>query len=95
MSQVERLYNFLKDGQPHRTDDILIEVYGGDHLGLARVGARIWDIKKKYPNIERIDGWKDKINPSLYWYKIIFKQPLGYKVLSVNGQVIKKIPVYN
>jgi len=68
MSQTEKLYNFLKSGEPVRTDFILREVYGGDHLGLARVGARVWDIKKKYK--VKIKGWKDKNKKSLYWYQI-------------------------
>ncbi len=67
-SQTSKLYDLLKDGLPHRTDEIMEKVYGNDHLGLARCGARIWDIKKKY-HIE-IEGEKDPIKPSLYWYWI-------------------------
>jgi hypothetical protein len=72
-SQAELLYKLLADGLAHRTDQIQALVYGGNHLGLARVGARIWDIKKKH-NVE-IKGWKDKENPSLYWYQIVLKFP--------------------
>ena len=67
-SQTELLYDLLKDGRPHRTDQIQNLVYGNAHLGLARVGARIWDIKRKY-NIE-IDSWHDKQNKTLWWYQI-------------------------
>src|SRR3990172_10029952 len=67
-SQTDRLYYLLKDGQPHRTDEVCQIVYGNSHLGLARISARIWDIKKKY-NLN-ITGWRDKINPTLYWYQI-------------------------
>lgn len=78
MSQIEKLYNLLKDGRPHRTDEIMSIVYGGDHLGLARVGARIWDLKKKG---YEINGRKDKENMTLYWYqleKIIEKRPAAH-----------------
>lgn len=68
MSQTQKLYNLLSDGKPHRTDSIMKIVYGDDHLGLARVGARIWDIKNKY-NVE-IESWKDKETPSLWWYQM-------------------------
>ena len=67
MSQTDRLYNLLLDGRPHRTDEIVREVYGPG-LSLSRVGARIWDIKKKY-GVE-ICGWKDKKVPTLYWYQL-------------------------
>ena len=74
-SQTDRLYNLLSDGQPHRTDEIQRVVYGDDHLGLARVGARIFDIKKKY-NIE-IDGKRDAKKGSLYWYWVVKKEQQG------------------
>jgi hypothetical protein len=48
---------------------ILNEVYGSEHLGIARIGARIADIKKKYG--VKIKGYKDETTPSLYWYQII------------------------
>lgn len=74
-SQAEKLYELLKDGKPHRTDEIQRVVYGGDHLGLSRVGARVFDIKKKY-GVE-IKGWKDKERPSLYYYQLVRSQPSG------------------
>lgn len=68
-SQTDQLYNLLLDNKPHCTNEIMIKIYGGEHLGLARVGARIYDIKKKY-GIE-INGWHDSDNPTLYWYQIV------------------------
>jgi hypothetical protein len=41
MTQAERLYDLLKDGHPHRTDEILLKVYGSSHNGITRIGARI------------------------------------------------------
>ena len=67
-SQVDRMYDLLSDGEAHRTDEIMSAVYGADHLGLARVGARIWDVQKKYG--VKIIGWHDEENHSLYWYQM-------------------------
>ena len=78
LSQKELLYNLLSDQRPHRTDQIQRVVYGRNHLGLARVGARIYDIKQEYD--VTITGWHDEKKPSLYWYqmtinptKLVFK----------------------
>jgi hypothetical protein len=73
LSQTDKLYNLLKNGQPVRTDAIMEAVYGNGHLGLARVGARIWDLKKKYG--VQIIGFKDKEKPTLYWYQIKRSEP--------------------
>lgn len=67
MSQIERLYKILKDGLPHRSDELLEKVYGSSHLGLARLGARCWDLKK---NGYDIIGWHDPDNRTLYFYQL-------------------------
>jgi hypothetical protein len=69
-SQANKLYELLKDGHAHRTDEIMRVVYGGDHLGIARIGARIHDLKKRGHEVK---GWKDKERPALYWYQLIRK----------------------
>lgn len=66
-SQKTRLLELLSDGQAHRTDNILQEVYGSEHLGLARIGARCYDLKREGKNII---GWRDKDKNSLYWYQL-------------------------
>lgn len=68
-SQTDKLYNLFSDGKPHRTDEIQQIVYGSEHLGLARCGARVWDLKKKYH--VQINGWHDPENASLYWYEMV------------------------
>ena len=68
MSQAQKLLNLLLDGEAHRTDEIMQRVYGGEHLGLSRVGARIYDIKKRG---HRIEGWRDPRWPTLYWYRLM------------------------
>lgn len=67
MSQTSKLKDLLKDCQPHRTDEIMRIVYGSEHLGLARVGARIWDLKRQGIVI---NGWSDEKIPSLFWYQM-------------------------
>jgi len=46
-SQCKRLFELLRDGLAHNTIEICSEVYGGERLLLARVGARVWDLRKK------------------------------------------------
>lgn len=70
MSQTTKLLALLSDGQPHSTLDIMEKVYGNSHLGLARVGARVYDLRQKGHEIE---GKKDKENPAIYWYKLVLK----------------------
>jgi hypothetical protein len=78
-SQTDKLYKLLADGKPYRTDQIVSMVYGNG-LSLARVGARIFDVKRKYRIM--IKGWKDKDNPALYWYQRYFPhEVLDHKTL--------------
>lgn len=67
MSQAESLLNLLSDGKPHSTVEILEKIYGGSHLGLARVGARVYDLRLKGYEIE---GKKDEVTKSIYWYQL-------------------------
>ena len=67
MSQTQKLKDLMLDGEPHRTDEIVRIVYGAG-MSLARVGARIYDLKNKF-NLNII-GWHDSQNPKLYWYQI-------------------------
>ena len=64
----------MKDYLPHRTDEIVLRVYGNEKLGLARVGARIWDMQKKYK--VKVLGWHDEDNVALYWYRVIPPAPV-------------------
>jgi len=65
-SQADRLYALLSDFRAHRTDEIVSKIYSGG--ALARVGARIWDVQKKYK--VAINGWHDRQNAKLYWYQM-------------------------
>jgi hypothetical protein len=67
ISQADRLRRLLSDGEPHSTVEILETVYGGSHLGIARVGARIHDLKAQGCDIT---GWRDLKNPAIYIYQM-------------------------
>lgn len=69
MSQLDRLYDCLYDGLPHRSDALLNDVYGSEHLGLARLAARVYDLKKRM-NVQ-IKSWADPEHPSLTYYQLI------------------------
>lgn len=72
LSQTDKLEKLLLDYRPHRTDEIMITVYGGKHLGIARIGARINDLKKRGHNIP--NAIRDKYHKTLFWYRIIPKE---------------------
>ena len=67
VSQEQRLFELLSDFNPHRTDEILQVVYGSEHLGIARIGARIADLKKKG---HKIQGFRDPQHSTLYFYQL-------------------------
>jgi len=71
ITQADKLYTLLRDGKPHRVDEICDYVYGYDRLPGARVAARVYDIKRKY-GVE-IKCWKDKNNRKLSWYQMIIE----------------------
>jgi len=45
-----------------------VEKIYGHELPLARVGARVWDVKKRYG--VKIEGQHDTDNRKLYWYSM-------------------------
>jgi hypothetical protein len=61
------LYELLLD-ESHRTDEIVEKIYGAG-LSLSRVGAKLYDVQKKYG--VKIEGWHDTENPKFYWYGTI------------------------
>ena len=70
MTQTARLEAILKDGSPHRTDDLVRQVYG-DRVALGRLAARVWDVKRKLPPGWTLRSWNDKGNPGLHWYQVM------------------------
>jgi hypothetical protein len=68
MTQTDRLFELLKDHRPHSTLQILRVVYGSEHLGIARIGARVNDLKKLGHHIV---GYHDPQNRKIYVYKLI------------------------
>ena len=71
----------------------MARVYGGDHLGLARIGARIYDLKGKGCDIR---SWRDLDQPTLWWYQMAKPKPKGYEVITdrETGKVLRRVPVY-
>jgi len=82
LSQAEKLRRLLSDGEPHSTLDIMEKVYGGSHLGIARVGARIHDLKDRGHTIV---GWKDEKNKAIYHYQMSMKPAPKYGYVAVDG----------
>lgn len=70
LSQADRLKKLLEDGKPHNTPEIQAIVYGGTHLGTARIASRVHDLRAKGLHIE---GWKDAENPAIFWYQMDWK----------------------
>jgi len=66
-SQKSKLFKLLQDNLLHSTIEICEKVYGGSHLGLSRVGARVYDLRQEG---KIINGWKDKKNLTVYWYQL-------------------------
>lgn len=83
MSQTNKIYDLLEDGKPHRTDEILKEVYGSEHLGIARIGARIYDLRKKGYTI---NSWSDPLKPTLTYYQLIPRN-LNGQLINVDHQI--------
>ena len=67
MSQTEKLETLLKDGNWHRVDNIIRDVYEMDKVCVARISARILDLKKKGYEIESRPSVFDK---KLWEYRI-------------------------
>jgi len=69
ISQINRLYDLLLDGNSHSTNEIQEKIYGREHLGYANIHGRITDIRKKY-GVKIINFKDDKIK-SLSYYQIL------------------------
>lgn len=85
MSQVQRLLMVLLDGQPHSSFDLLKEVYEASGPTVARLGARVADIKGMGYDI---DSWQDKTNKKMWWYQLKSKSALPSE-WSFNGELVK------
>jgi len=86
MSQVLDMYALLSDYKPHSTKEILKEVYGSSHLGIARIGARIYDIKDRFR--VQIKSWQDPVRKTIWWYQMEKKiVPTSTKRLSAKKLV--------
>lgn len=66
-SQAEKLRQVLSDGAAHSTVELLDRVYGVGHSGIARLGARIKDLRDRGMEIE---SWKDNENKTVWYYQL-------------------------
>lgn len=83
MSQLKRILEILSDWQPHSSFELVERAYGSHGPSLARLGARIWDLKQKGCEIA---GWRDPDDPKKYWYQLKGLPVPAYEVES-NGQM--------
>lgn len=74
-SQTDRLMQLLSDFQWHSTPEILLTVYGSDHLGIARIAARVSDAKKLLEPLQTIESKPDPEKPSIWMYRKINVAP--------------------
>jgi hypothetical protein len=70
LNQTQRLLKLLKDKEWHDTAEIQEKVYGRAHLGCARIGARIWELRRVYRYA--IAGRKE--DGALYAYRLVGKR---------------------
>ena len=87
-SQADRILKLLSDGKPYSTIEIMERVYGGSHLGIARIGARVHDLRGKG---HEIDGWKDKENPAIFWYQLKVKPKPRVEYVQVEGVIHARV----
>ncbi len=71
-SQLEKMWDLMRDGNPHSTYQIVAEVYDMSTTTIARVASRVFDMKKKY-GVD-INSWPDKDNPKMWWYQVVIKK---------------------
>lgn len=68
MSQLNVLWSILQDKKPHSNFELVGKAYNQTGPSVARIGARIFDLKKKYG--VQIDGWHDPKDQRKYWYQL-------------------------
>lgn len=66
LTQKARLLAVLKDYQWHSTTELLERVYGAGHLGIARLAARINDLRKDDYRIE-----SKKVGGTIWSYRLM------------------------
>ena len=80
--QLQQILEILMDCEPHRFDEFQQKIFGGIKYGAFRLGARIYDLRKKGYSI---NGWKDKTNPALYWYQMQTAKTYRDRIIDPNS----------
>ena len=68
MSQSSEILEILLDEKAHRVDEIIEKVYKMEKPSVARVGARIFELKEKHGF--EIKSWPDPKNRKLWYYQL-------------------------
>ena len=88
MSQTAKLKELLLDTEPHNTLEIRQVVYGNEILNMARIAARVNDLKKEGYVIK---GFK---KDGKYWYQMQTAKTFEFKeskpIYNFNGELITK-----
>ena len=90
-SQTEKLYNLLGDGEPHSTPQILREVYGSDHLAIARISARVYDLSRgKWSGKKKlkIESWRDPKHETIWYYRLVREEPEQVALFEIKSAYI-------
>lgn len=99
MSQCDKIWEILKDGQPHSTYEICDRMFPEGKAGLFRLGARVFNINERLKKEPRkVRGMTDKEmmkegfpltekDPQRYWYQLVDRlvKPLKREL---NGQLV-------
>jgi len=83
MSLKDKIYEILKDGKPHRSDEIVRRLFRTDNttkIGLFNLHARIHDLRKDGYNIP--PATHDKEYSKLCWYQIVKPKSFDNMVIS-------------
>lgn len=86
MSQANSLLALLQDGKPHSTVEIQKVVYGGEHLGTARIASRVTDLRDRGYEIESRPG---RINKKVWYYLLRSSPEQPEKVVRRYEPIIK------
>lgn len=79
-SQTDRLIALLDDFRWHDTPEILAVVYGAEHLGIARISARVLDAKKRLEPLQTIESRPKAGSETVWEYKKVNILPVTKEV---------------
>jgi hypothetical protein len=78
LSQKQRIFNLLSDGQLHSVDEIIKNVYGLNHAGICCIHSRITELRAEGKKSGKFDVPNAKFfdhHPKMACYQIVFNNP--------------------